>query len=76
VAFAVPKSALLFHQGRALIYRQLGNSPGVYQRVEVTVLGRDGNSWMVTGDLVDGDPVVSEGALILLSEEFRADVDD
>jgi len=75
-AFAVPKSALLFHQGRALVYRQMGNSPGVYQRVEVAVRGREGTNWMVTGDLVDGDPVVIEGALLLLSEEFRADVDD
>jgi multidrug efflux pump subunit AcrA (membrane-fusion protein) len=75
-AFAVPKSALLFHQGRALVYRQLGKSPGVYQRVEVAVLGRDDNRWIVNGDLVEGDLVVIEGALLLLSEEFRADVDD
>ena len=73
-AVAVPRSALLYHQGRALVYIQLSGER--YQRREVTVLGRDGDSW-VLGSGVDGDDrVVTDGALALLSEEFRADVDD
>jgi hypothetical protein len=73
-AVAVPRASLLFHQGRALVYVQLSGDR--YQRKEVTVLGRDGDAWIL-GSGVDGDDlVVTEGALALLSEEFRADVDD
>jgi membrane fusion protein, heavy metal efflux system len=73
-AVAVPNTALLYHQGRALVYVRL--SPGRYQRREVTVLGRSGDSWIL-GSGVDADEwVVNSGALALLSEEFRADVDD
>jgi hypothetical protein len=86
--FAVPRSALLFHQGRALIYRRVYPSeppqPGppakfhTFRRVEVNVLGRDGDTWIVTAglDLTAGDLVVTEGALLLLSEEFRSTVDN
>jgi hypothetical protein len=77
-ALAVPKSALLYHQGRALVYRQT-TSRGTFQRVEVEVLGHEGDNWVVNVSpelLADGDLVVVEGAVLLLSEEFRADVDD
>jgi hypothetical protein len=84
-AFEVPRSALLFHQGRALVYVYLPELPEPgkpppkfhsYKRVEVNILGREGDSWIITGELVEGDLVVTEGALLLLSEEFRADVDN
>jgi hypothetical protein len=73
-AVAVPRAALLYHQGRALVYIQLSGDR--YQRREVTVLGRDGDSWILGSGVDADDSVVTEGALALLSEEFRADVDD
>jgi multidrug efflux pump subunit AcrA (membrane-fusion protein) len=74
-AVAVPKSALLYHQGRALVY--IDKSGYRYERKEVKVLGRDGNYWILEAGRLDADDlVVTEGALALLSEEFRADVDD
>jgi hypothetical protein len=73
-AVAVPKAALLYHQGRALVYIQLSGDR--YQRKEVTVLGRDGDHYVLGAGVDADDLVVTEGALALLSEEFRADVDD
>jgi multidrug efflux pump subunit AcrA (membrane-fusion protein) len=74
-AVTVPNSALLYHQGRALVYVRLSGDR--FKRVEVRVLGRDGDRWVLEADRVDPDDlVVTEGALRLLSEEFRADVDD
>lgn len=74
-AVAVPSASLLFHQGRALVYVALANNR--YKRVEVKVLGREGDLWVLEAGPVDGDdPVVTRGALLLLSAEFRADVDD
>jgi hypothetical protein len=73
-AVAVPSGALLYHQGRALVYVALSGER--YQRREVTVLGRDGDAWVLGAGVDAEDRVVTEGALALLSEEFRADVDD
>jgi hypothetical protein len=73
-AVAIPKSALLFHQGRALVYLKLSELR--YQRKEVTVLGRDGEQWIIGRGVDADDLVVTEGAGALLSMEFRADVDD
>jgi multidrug efflux pump subunit AcrA (membrane-fusion protein) len=82
---AVPRSALLFHQGRVWIYVELrqklqpGQKPQAreYKRVEVNVLGREGNTWIVTADdLNSGDLLVTEGALFMLSEEFRQEADN
>lgn len=77
-AVTVPKSALLYHQGRALVYVKLPGDPKYerYERREVTVLGRHGDSWVIETGVDADDLVVTTGALALLSEEFRADVDD
>src|SRR5262249_49877065 len=74
-AVAVPRSALLYHQGRTLVYVRL--NPGRYQRCEVQVLGTDGDSYVLApGNVVAGDPVVIRQAQVLLSEEFRGEADN
>jgi biotin carboxyl carrier protein len=83
-AVAVPAGALLYHQGRALVYvRDL--KPGEYARREVQVLGRDGDRWLLAprprfapaGVGLDPDElVVKSQPQVLLSEEFRIDVDN
>lgn len=79
----VPAGALLYHQGRALVYVQV--KPGQYARREVQVLGRDGDRWLLAPrppgappgvGLDPGEFVVKSQAQVLLSEEFRSDVDN
>lgn len=79
-AVAVPAGAVLFHQGRALVYVRVG--PGAYERREVRLLGREGETWVLAkrratdlSGLEPGEVVVRRGAQVLLSEEFRSDVD-
>ncbi len=79
-AVAVPVGAVLFHQGRSLVYVRV--RPGAYERREVKILGRQGDSWVLTpressglvGLSVD-EVVASEGGQVLLSEEFRGDME-
>jgi hypothetical protein len=73
-AVAVPATALLYHQGRALVYVQL--NPGRFERREVQVLGREGESMFLGRGVRAGEDVVTQHAEVLLSEEFRGDVDD
>jgi hypothetical protein len=73
-AVAVPESALLYHQGRALTYVRV--APGRFERREVEVLGRDGGRWVLAAGVEPGERVVSRRAQVLLSEEFRSDVDN
>jgi hypothetical protein len=56
--------------------------PGAYERREVRLLGREGDSWALAArqtsarsGLEPGEVVVQRGAQVLLSEEFRGDVD-
>jgi hypothetical protein len=76
---AVPVGAVLFHQGRALVYVRV--KPGAYERREVRLLGREGDSWAIAArqesepwGLEPGEIVAHRGAQVLLSEEFRSDV--
>jgi multidrug efflux pump subunit AcrA (membrane-fusion protein) len=73
-AVAVPADALLYHQGRALVYVTIG--AGRYERREVRVLGRQGSRWVLSGGVEAGERVVSAGAQVLLSEEFRGEADN
>lgn len=73
-AVAVPRSAVLFHQGRALVYVRI--APGKFERREVQLLDRAGDRWVLSAGVAAGEPVVYRQAQILLSEEFRGDVDN
>lgn len=75
-AITLPASALLVHQGRTLVY--IETRPGRYERREIIVLGRDNGTVLVAAEgwLAGEDRVVISGAQVLLSEEFRSDVDE
>jgi multidrug efflux pump subunit AcrA (membrane-fusion protein) len=73
-AVAVPETALLYHQGRALVYVQL--SPGRFERREVQVFGWEGDRWLLASGVKAGEQVVYQRAQILLSEEFRSEADN
>lgn len=77
---AVAADSVIFHQGRSLVYVRV--KPGLYQRREVRLLGRDGDAWVVERrqgsdafGLAPDEIVVQSGAQVLLSEEFRGDVE-
>jgi hypothetical protein len=73
-ATVIPATALLYHQGRALVYVQL--SPGRFERREVLLLGREGELAYLGRGVRAGEEVVTQHAQVLLSEEFRGDADD
>jgi hypothetical protein len=73
-AVSVARTAVLFHQGRALVYVRI--SPGRYERREVQVIGQEDERWVLGNGVTAGEPVVWRQAQILLSEEFRGDVDN
>ena len=74
-AAVVRVSAVLFHEGRSLVYVRIADDQ--YQRREVRLLGRDGDNWIVAiaGDeplvgVAVGEAVVHRNAQVLLSKEF------
>ncbi len=79
-AVSVPATAVLYHQGRALVYveKQRSEKSVRFARCEVQVLGRKDDRWVLAaGQAINRDDrVVSSGAQVLLSEEFRGVGDD
>jgi hypothetical protein len=71
---SVPRTAVLFHQGRALVYVRI--TPGRYERREVRLLNLEGDRWVLAAGIAADESVVSRQAQVLLSEEFRGDVDN
>ena len=74
-AVSVPAGAVLYHEGRPLVYVRTEKEK--YQRREVRLLGREGDRWILA--VRQGEPpvgvaaeetVVSSQAQVLLSKEF------
>jgi hypothetical protein len=69
---AVPASAVVWWQDRAWVYQRMG--PQKFVRVEIaTDLPAAGGGYIVAGMPPDIQ-IVSSGAQLLLSEEFRAQI--
>ena len=75
-AISLAAGAVLFHQGRTLVY--VKRKSDKYERREVQILGREGGRWLVVPrrgnvpiGVAAGEAVVSRQAQIVLSEEFR-----
>jgi hypothetical protein len=79
-AISVPAKAVLFHQGRALIYilRRKDDKSIRFSRFEVQILGRKEERWVLamSQHVDDQVEVVVNNAQALLSEEFKADIDE
>jgi hypothetical protein len=73
-AVVVPAAAVLYHQGRALVYVEL--NPGRFERREVHVLGRVGDFISLGRGVRAGEAIVSGHPQAILSEEFRGEADD
>ena len=68
----VPASAAVWWQGTSWLYVQRG--PGQFARVEVRDPQPTPDGFVVHGGVTAGDQVVARGAQLLLSEEFRSQV--
>jgi hypothetical protein len=85
-AIAIPASAVLYHQGRSLVY--VRTVPDLYERREVQILGHDGDRCLIAPldvllednqlnlGVKPDEQVVASQAQVLLSTEFRRDSDD
>jgi len=75
-ALAIPASALLLHLGQTWVYLPLESSR--YERRKVEVRDRDGDTIYVSAEgwRSGENRVVIKHAQVLLSEEFRSDVDN
>ncbi len=68
----IPDSAVVWLDGRAWAYVQKGRERFIRQ--EVSTNHPVGKGWFVTKNFQAGDYVVVQGAQLLLSEEFRAQI--
>jgi hypothetical protein len=68
----VPASAVVLWQGKAWVYRQ--KESGRFVRREISTDTPVQEGWFVREGLSAGDQVVVRGAQLLLSEEFRAQI--
>ncbi len=68
----VPSAALVWWQGRAWVYVEIGE--GTFARREVSTDAPVPGGWFVGTGLAPGDRVVVRGAQVLLSEEGRGAV--
>ena len=68
----VPQSSAVWWQGKSWIYVQRG--PGQFARVEVRGAQPAKDGFVVRSGVSPGDRVVATGAQLLLSEEFRSQI--
>lgn len=75
-AFAIPRSAIVVWSGRTWIYEKTSDDDFVRREVHSDgTADKNGDLLIATKDLPSSDPeIVSTGAQLLLSEEFRSDV--
>jgi len=74
-AVAVPATAILYHQGRTLLYVRTESDK--YEKREVRVLGHEGECCILaTTEIRPDEAIVSRQAQVLLAIEFREDADN
>lgn len=65
----IPNDAVVWYGGKAWVYRQ--ESPERFVRQPIETDQETGNGWFNTGLIKPGDALVTSGAQLLLSEEFK-----
>jgi hypothetical protein len=68
----VPLSAVVWWQGKAWCYVEA--SPGKFTRRAIPTANPVSNGWFVTGGIDANARIVTTGAQVLLSEEFRSQI--
>jgi hypothetical protein len=65
----VPNEAVVWYGGKAWVYRKEGTDR--FLRQPINTDREAGNGWFTTGQVKVGDSLVTSGAQLLLSEEFK-----
>lgn len=70
----IPASALIWHLGQAFVYLKIGAERFIRRHINGFIHTRDG--YFIQGDVAPGEKLVTTGAQMLLSEEFRGQIPD
>jgi hypothetical protein len=65
----IPASAVIWYGGKPWVYRKIGNEQ--FSRIPINTDIELDNGWFHSGSLKANDAVVTSGAQLLLSEEFK-----
>ena len=69
----IPASSLVWHLGQAFVYLKIDNE--LFKRIKITYKELiNSHSYFIQHELQQGDLVVSTGAQMILSEEFRGQI--
>lgn len=68
----IPSTAVVWYGGKPWVYRKLGADQ--FSRLPINTEVELENGWFYTGTLSPNDAVVTSGAQLLLSEEFKSQI--
>jgi len=68
----IPNTAIIWYAGKSWVY--IKTSADQFSRIPVTTDAEVDNGWFYQGNLNAGDLVVTSGAQLLLSEEFKSQI--
>lgn len=68
----IPNSAIIWYAGKSWVYKK--TDADKFSRIPVNVDIEVGNGWFYQGNLKPDDEVVTSGAQLLLSEEFKSQI--
>jgi len=68
----IPNSAIIWYAGKSWVYKKTADEK--FSRIPVMTDVEIGNGWFYQGNLKPGDQVVTSGAQLLLSEEFKSQI--
>ena len=68
----IPNTAIIWYAGKSWVYKKTADDK--FSRIPVTTDAEVENGWFHQGKLKAGDQVVTSGAQLLLSEEFKSQI--
>ena len=68
----IPNTAIIWYAGKSWVYKKTAEDK--FSRIAVTTDAEVENGWFYQGKLKAGDEVVTSGAQLLLSEEFKSQI--
>jgi len=68
----IPNTAIIWYAGKSWVYQK--NGADTFNRIPVSTDVEVENGWFYQGNLKVGDQVVTNGAQLLLSEEFKSQI--
>jgi len=68
----IPNTAIIWYAGKSWVYKKTAEDK--FSRIPVATDIEIGNGWFYQGNLKTGEQVVTNGAQLLLSEEFKSQI--